>query len=396
MKNKFKDIQILDNGIVYYDSGLAKYSPEEVEKINKAYYEKQETFIQEILNDGYIEFPILWDNGPVPIWSKCYLPPEYIPSCSEGFEERFGLKYNIYIPSYKRAGITKTDKMLDKFNIENYYLCIDPDQYPEYKKHYHRKHIIIRDPAFKSPQKVDLVSSVCAPDYLSGAAGAAFNPLLYISKSLGEKKYTTMDDDIINVAIKAPRPGVDISAKYDKNNYFRCSLLSLEVGFDFKKYWRDVERIIDSARNLSMLALEKYGLVYTKQIDYLLVGSRAYSFYITNNEIMEDHRGVQNNDSIVSQDCSKHGIPCAILEGYQYASMDTQFDAKKDKNGNITGGGATATYGAFGTLDKSKVLVQAHPLTSKISHIYSRIHHSVDYSPYNKMRIVGSVKNDTK
>ena len=55
------------------------------------------------------------------------------------------MNYNIYIPSYGRAGDTYTDKVLDTFGIENYYFCVDPDQYPAYKEAYGKDKVIIRD-----------------------------------------------------------------------------------------------------------------------------------------------------------------------------------------------------------------------------------------------------------
>ena len=132
------------------------------------------------------------------------MPPNFEPSCSEGFEEKHGLRYNIYIPSYKRAGIALTNKMLDKFGIENYYFCVDPSQYPAYKKEYGMEKVIIRDPSFKSEKKLDLTNSVISPDFLHGASGV-FNALLYISKSLGEKAYFTMDDDCLLYTSPSPR-----------------------------------------------------------------------------------------------------------------------------------------------------------------------------------------------
>lgn len=381
---KFKHIEILDNEIVHYDSGLNQFTQEEVDKLNKEYYDNEASFIPQILEDGYVEFPILYDNGPVPIWSNCYLPPNFEPSCSPGFEEKHGLRYNIYIPSYKRAGIALTNKMLDKFGIDNYYFCVDPSQYPLYKKEYGIDKVIVRDPSFKSETKLDLTNSVISPDFLHGASGV-FNALLYISKSLGEKAYFTMDDDISGLGIKARKgTGIVPGEKYDKDNYYRSSTLTPEIGYDFRENLNDMMILFDKMRNKSFMSTEKYGLVFALPISIKL-GTRSYSFYLTDNSSQRDHLGQQNNDIITSLEMSKYGYVNAIVEGIpQYNSVDTQ----------VLAGGASDVYAKFGTLDKAKVLVQAQPNYSKISVVYSRVHHFVDFNSYNKQRLLGAVKNE--
>lgn len=382
INKQFKHIKLQENGLFHYDSGLNQFTQEEADKLNAEYYEHEESFIPEILKDGYIEFPILYDNGPEPIWSKAYLPPNFEPSISPGFEEKHGLRYNIYIPSYKRAGIALTNEMLDSFGIDNYYFCVDPSQYPAYKEAYGIDKVIVRDPSFKSEDKLDLANSVISPDFLHGASGV-FNSLLYISKSLGEKAYFTMDDDIMGLGIKARKgDGIVPGEKYDKDNYYRCSNLTLDVGYNFKENLNDMMILFDKMRNKSFMSAEKYGLVFALPISIKL-GTRSYSFYLTDNANQRDHLGQQNNDIITSLEMSKYGYVNAIVEGIpQYNSADTQ----------VLAGGATDVYKTFGTLDKAKVLVQSQPNYSKISVVYSRVHHFVDFNQYNKQRLLGAVK----
>lgn len=383
INRQFEHLEFTSSEMFHYDSGLNQFTQEEVDKLNKEYYDHEESFIPQILEDGYIEFPILYDNGPEPIWSNCYLPPNFEPSISPGFEERHGLRYNVYIPSYKRAGIALTNGMLDKFGIENYYFCVDPSQYLAYKKAYGVDKVIVRDPSFKSEDKLDLANSVLSPDYLHGASGV-FNSLLYISKSLGEKAYFTMDDDIMGLGIKARKgDGIIPGEKYDKDNYYRCSNLLPEVGYDFKANLNDMMILFDKMRNKSFMSTEKYGLVFALPVSVKL-GTRSYSFYLTDNANQRDHLGQQNNDIITSLEMSKYGYVNAIVEGIpQYNSADTQ----------VLAGGATEVYNKFGTLDKAKVLVQAQPNYSKVSVVYSRVHHFVDFNQYNKQRLLGAVKD---
>ena len=313
-KRRSKEIHFTEHGVCHYDSGMYDDSVEEVKQLNDEYYAKEKEAIPQILEDGYIEFPILFETHGEPIWSSCYLPPNFVPSNSEGFRERFGMDFNIYIPSYQRADTSYTAKTLKEFGIENYYICVDPSQYEAYKEAHGIEHIIIRDPSFKSEEKVDLISSVQCPDYLHGASGV-FNSLLYISKSLGEDLYFTMDDDFMNFGIKAKKRTKKAmeATVYDKDDYYRVSKLDPET-FNLKEYLRDFGDFYQKVRNRGMMAGEKYGLVFHRSFYPLVTGSRSYSFYLSNNRTQIDHRGQQNNDIITSLEMSKNGFVNITLQ----------------------------------------------------------------------------------
>lgn len=382
LNKTFEHIEIQENGVIHYDSGMQQWTQEEVDKLNKEHYEFENSFIPEILADGHIEFPMLYDNGPEPLWSSSYLPVNFEPSCSPGFEERHGLKYNIYIYSHGRAEVAYTPDLLEEFGIDNWYFCVNPSQYPIYKKHYGKERIIVRDPTFMSEDKLDLASSVVAPDFMHGGSGVV-NSVLYLARALGEEAYMTLEDDFASLGMKARKgDGVVPGEKYDKDNYYRCSKLTPEVGYNFKENLKDMMDLYDKMRNKSFLSVEKYGLVFALPISIKL-GTRSYSFYLSNTKNARDHIGQHNNDIITSLESAKYGFVNAIIEGLpQYNSIDTQ----------VLQGGVTDVYKKFGTLDKGKVLVQAQPNYSKIAAIYSRIHHFVDFSSYNKQRLLGAVK----
>ena len=69
-----------------------------------------------------------------------------------------------------------------------------------------------------------------------------------------------------------------------------------------------------------------------------------------------------------------------LFEGISYNSEGTQ----------VGDGGQVEVYKTFGTFDKGKVLVRAQPNYAKIAVNYNRIHHFVDYTKYNKQRLVGA------
>lgn len=369
-------------GVINYTEKVRKYTQEEVDEINEKIMAEEMKAVERIEADGYIKFPVFFDNKKTGELVKgfSYVHPEFIPSCSEGFYEKTGMKYNIYIPSYDRAGAAMTpDRMMLDFDMQNWYLAIDPSQYEKYIEVYPAKRIIIRDPSFRSTEKLDMATSVLSPITMHGTAGI-YNFLLYFSRSMGESHYWTMDDDIKAMAMKAHKGDERANMKngYDKNNFFRCSRLLPKYGFSMKKFLYSIEELGDKMRNPGFLGVEKFGLVFDLPLTWK-TGTRLYSFYLTNNSIQCDHYGQHNNDVITSLELSKRGYINLLFEGICYDSLPTQ-----------KGGGLTEVYKSFGTLDKGKVLARTHPKVSKISNIYNRIHHVVNYHSYNKQRIVGA------
>lgn len=374
------------NGVYHYLDATAEglFPIEEIEARNKAEIERNEKALEKIIADGFVEFPVFFqDNNYKWVEKKTYVHPSFTPSQSEGFKERYGMDYNIYVPSYKRAKGTKTIEMLKVHGIENYYLAIDPDQYEDYIKHHSPERLIIRDISFRSDEMIDLHSSVLSPNSMHGHSGIV-NFLLAFSRSMGERRFWTMDDDIVNMAMKAHKgdKSADNNIPYDKNNYYRCSNILPEYGFNFTKFLSSLEEIGKKSRNAGFIGLEKFGLVFQLPVCWRL-GTRVYTFYLTDNKNQVKHIGQHNNDVITSLELSKNGMVNMLFEGICYNSEGTQ----------VGDGGQVEVYKTFGTFDKGKVLVRAQPNYAKISVNYNRIHHSVNYNHYNKQRLVGAVKS---
>lgn len=359
------------------------FSDEYIKAHDEKFVNAQKQAMQAIIDDGFISYPLWFDNlDGETVEKEAWLPPTFEPSCSEGFEERHGMRYNIYVPSYERAGTAQTIQMLDEYNVKNYYICIDPDQYAKYIQHYPKDRIIIRDITFRDPDVLDLVSSIESPLAFHGHAPLC-NFTLSLSRSLGEDKFWFMDDDILSMSMKAFKydEGFDpATMTYDKDNFYRCSDIKEKFGFNFVDFLNHIETLASKFRNAGFVGLEKFGLVFTLPIMWKL-GTRVYTFYLTDNRHQVDHLGNHNNDVITSLELSKHGLVNCLFEGICYNSAPTQ-----------VGGGQTEVYATFGTLDKGKVLVRAQPNYAKISNRYNRVHHNVDYNGYNSQRLVGSPK----
>lgn len=367
-------------GLIEYEEKVQEYTWEEIEEENRINNEREEAALAGIEADGFVRFPVFFTDyttGEL-VEAYSYVPPTFTPSCSENFKEIHGMDYNIYIPSYGRAGSTKTDGIMKLFGLKNWYLAIDPSQYESYKEHYPMEHIIIRDPSFRSYEKLDLMSSIPSPDTMHGTAGI-YNFLLYFSRTMGETHYWTMDDDIKGMAMKAHKGDkkADLKIPYNKENFFRCSQLKPEYGFQLNKFLHSLEDLQNKSRNPGFVGLEKFGLIFDLPIMWKF-GTRLYSFYLTDNTIQIDHFGQHNNDVITSLELNKRGFVNLLFEGVSYDSLATQ-----------QGGGLTEVYKKFGTLDKGKVLVRGFPANAKISNTFNRIHHNVNYHYYTKQRIVG-------
>jgi hypothetical protein len=225
---------------------------------------------------------------------------------------------------------------------------------------------------------VDITTSMDTPNYTHGTSGI-YNFLLSFSRAMGEKKFWTMDDDIIGIAMKAHK-GDDLMKNgevYDKNNFYRCSKIVEDYGFNYKNFMKSLEDVSDKARNPGFVSLEKFGLVFALPIFWKL-GTRAYSYYLTDNSSQCNHLGALNNDVTTSLEMSKRGYVQMMFEGICYNSLPTQ-----------QGGGLTEQYKRFGTLEKGKRLVKSEPSCARIVERYSRVHHIVDYNYYNTQRLVG-------
>lgn len=369
-------------GVFYHFDNVKTFTPEAIAEANKKEAELNAKCLEAALEDGFIHLPIFFRDVEGELQElSAWVPPTYEPSCSEGFFEKHGMDYNIYVPSYKRAGNAGTIDMLRTFGAKNWYVAVDPSQYQDYKKEYGAEHIILRDIRFRDPSMVDLATSIARPNSMSGTAGI-YNNLLAFSRSMGEEKYWTMDDDFLGLAMKARKGNENMKPGevYDKDNYYRCSHIVADYGFNFQKFMHGMEKVGQATRNHGFLGLEKFGTVFSLCTQWKF-GTRVYSFYLSDNKTQVTHLGAMNNDVITSMEQSKRGMMPGLFELIGYNSGATQ-----------TSGGLTEQYKLLGTLEKGKILAKTQPNFAKITINYNRVHHTCDYTTYNQQRLVGTPK----
>lgn len=376
-KNKNVDYTIFE-----HHDNVKEFTQEEIDEANKELYARNDAGAKLAIADGYVQLPIFSENiYGKPQEMKAWVPPTFEPSWSKGFFEKHGMNYNIYVPSYHRANDCATAEMLKKFHVDNWYLMVNPDEYEDYKAVYPINHIVLRDVGFEDPEMFQLSTSIHRPTEMSGTAGV-YNNLLAFSRSIGEDKFFTMDDDFIGMALKTYKgPGIWKSGgTYKKEDFYRCSNIEEEFGFNFSEFLHMLESFAQKIRNHGFVGLEKFGIVFALP-PQIKVGTRVYSFYLTDCKTQRNHVGAMNNDVITSIEQSKHGFPPCLLEVIGYNSKPTQGS-----------GGLTDQYKLLGTLEKGKILVKNEPNIARISYNYNRVHHFVNYNAYTQQHLVGAVK----
>lgn len=364
-------------GALFYDvfesEPLAVSFPDEfVRERDEMERERNREAMKLVKEAGFIPLPTFFtrpDGERVEV--ATWVHPDFVPSCSEGFLERNGIAYNVYIPSFGRPDAPTVKRLISKFDLDCWYLFIDPESFAEYGQHYPLRHLIVRNPIFRSEEFTQLYSPVSSPNGWHGTSGI-YNSILAFSQSLGEKRYWTMDDDLLTMAMKAHKGSekLEPGTPYNKFDFYRCSRLNTEFGFSLNEFLRQMEEISEKVINSGFITIEKFGVYFDRPFSFT-AGTRAYTFYLTDNNKQTTHFPQHNNDVATSIEMDKMGYYTVLFNGIAYHSMPTQ-----------AGGGLTELYRAFGTLDKGKALVRAQPLVSKIVYKFSRIHHIVNYAEF--------------
>ena len=137
------DLILTPQNKILYNDGIEEFTDEQIAELNQKEVDENNKALEKVLEAGYVKFPVFFrDPYDNLIESAYYLPPTFEPSCKEGFVDKHKMNFNIYIPSYGRAGTAYTVKMLEDFNVENYYLAIDATQFETYSQHYDTKHFM--------------------------------------------------------------------------------------------------------------------------------------------------------------------------------------------------------------------------------------------------------------
>ena len=264
-------------------------------------------------------------------------------------------RYPIYLPSKGRYETRLTMKQLEWMQTPHH-IVVEEQEYDQYAA--------VTDPKFGTilvvPRRYFEEYEVCDEHGLTKSTGpgpARNFAWDHSTETYGAKRHWVMDDNIRGFA------------RFHRNQIVKCG-----NGVPFAA----MEDFCDRYKNVAMAGpqYEMFAMVRKKYPPFA-VNRRIFSCNLILNEIPMRWRGRFNDDVILSIDIMEAGW-CTLLF-YAFLQMKVQtmrvpggmFDLYKD-----------------GTYEKSKMLVDLFPQYAKIVKRYGRVHHSVDYSPFKRNKLV--------
>jgi hypothetical protein len=189
-------------------------------------------------------------------------------------------------------------------------------------------------------------------------AGAARNFLWDWSIDQGFGWHWTMDDNIRSFK------------RYNKNRRIKVSDGSLFKAMeDFCLRYKNIAM---AGPNYNMFIIPR------NKKPPLTFNTRIYSCNLIRNDIPFRWRGRYNEDTILSLDVLKAGWCTVMFNTFLQEKIATQ----------ICKGGNTDTLYTKGTLEKSQMMVNTHPDVSKVIKRFNRVHHLVNYKPFEKNKLI--------
>lgn len=259
-------------------------------------------------------------------------------------------RYPLYIVSKGRADTRLTSRALEHMQVP-YYIVIEDQEYDAYAAVIDPKKIVILDKQYQ--KDYDTFDDI--GEEKSKGPGPARNFVWEHSMSKGHEWHWVMDDNIrrfyrINRNRKHP---------VGDGTIFRC----ME---DFCLRYNNVAM---AGPNYHMFVPRRHK---TKPF---IMNTRIYSCNLIRNDTGYRWRGRYNEDTDIS---------LRMLKGGWCTVQFNAFLQQKTVTSGIAGGNTKEFYSKEGTFPKSIMQVKMHPDVSRLVHKFSRIHHHVDYSGFNR------------
>lgn len=156
--------------------------------------------------------------------------------------------------------------------------------------------------------------------------------------------------------------------------------------------FRAMEDFILRYSNVAMAGpdYEMFAFAATKQPPFI-TNTRIYSCNLIRNDVGFRWRGRYNEDTILSLDMLKAGWCTVQFNAFLQKKMGTQILPGGNTAEFYHAEGTVRTgekYADTGTLAKSKMLADVHPDYCKVVHKYGRIHHTVNYRPFKRQKLI--------
>jgi hypothetical protein len=261
-------------------------------------------------------------------------------------------QFPIFIPTLGRYeyGRRLTIRALEKMNIEQWWAVVEPQEYELYAEVVPPERLIVLDMSYKQTYRY------CDSFGLtkSSGSGPARNFIWDKAIEMGAEWHWIMDDNIRTFL------RLNNNEKHE-----------MKTGACF----RAMEDFCLRYANIGMAGPNYEMLVVRKQKHKPFnLNTRIYSCNLIRNDIPYRWRGRFNEDTILSLDMLKDGW-CTVLFN---ACLQMKVMTQRVKGGN------TDTIYKEGTGWKSYMLMREHPDVARVVKRWGRIHHYVDYSPFQK------------
>lgn len=261
--------------------------------------------------------------------------------------------YPIYIPSKGRADSMLTSRSLTRMKVPHY-IVIEPQDLEPYTQ------------ALENFKLQNYATLLVLPfSNLGLGSYPARNWLWDHSKENGFKRHWCVDDNITDFY------------RLHKNQRIR-----VESGVIFKA----AEDFVDRYTNVPVAGFNyRFFVAPSQKYPPYYLNTKVYSCILIENDCPYRWRLKYNEDVDLCLQVLKAGLCTIQFNAFLSGKAATQ---------TVGGGNTTELYGKqgnvkdpTGTLQKSQMLVDAHPDVARVVWRYNRVHHFVDYRPFKRNKL---------
>lgn len=251
-------------------------------------------------------------------------------------------RYPVYVISKGRADTRLTVRALERMRVPHH-VVIEPQEYDEYR-------------AVMAPEKL----LVLPFSNLGLGSIPARNWVWEHAVSRGAERHWILDDNI--------------------RDFRRLHKGDRRIVADGTMF-RAAEDFVDRYENVAIAGFEYTMFAQTAECSWppMRFNTRIYSCILIKNDLPYRWRGRYNEDTDLSLRALKDGW-CTVLF--------IAFLATKVATMKMTGGNTEALYQGDGRLEMARSLQRQHPDVTKVTRLWNRWQHKVDYRPFktNKLK----------
>ena len=257
-------------------------------------------------------------------------------------------KYPIYVVSKGRWESRLTSKALDWMGVP-YKIIVEANQLEMYTAEVGEdKCLVLPTEYLRDYDTCDDLGNV-----RSKGPGAARNFAWDHAIDLGADRHWVMDDNI------------ESFERNNKNRKIRCV---------DGTYFKAIEDFVLRYKNIGQAGL---GYTFFSPSPYyrpvFVMNTRIYSCLLIRNDTPYRWRGRYNEDTDLSLRMLKDGWCTVQFNAFLQGKMTTS---------KLRGGNSKEFYDEEGTKKKSQMLADMHPDVARVTWLFNRWHHKVDYRPF--------------